>query len=153
VRTLVLAPRRQTLAQAGGVCCPAEQTEGEQKMTVALWVVQVLLAAVFLPAGVLHGFHYERARAQLQWPAAVPRGVMTFIGVSEILGAVGLILPAVTRNLPWLTPLAALGLASIMVLAIGFHFTRREYPNSAFNAVLLVLTAFVAYGRFAVAPL
>ncbi len=122
-------------------------------MTVALWVVQVLLAAVFLPAGVLHGFQYERARAQLKWPAAVPRGVMAFIGVSEILGAVGLILPAVARNLPWLTPLAALGLAIIMVLAIGFHITRREYPNSAFNAVLLVLAAFVAYGRFAVAPL
>jgi uncharacterized membrane protein len=77
-------------------------------MTIALWVVQALLAASFLPAGVLHGFQYERARAQLKWPAAVPRGLMTFIGVSEILGAVGLILPAVTGVLPWLTPMAAL---------------------------------------------
>jgi ABC-type transport system involved in cytochrome c biogenesis permease subunit len=59
----------------------------------------------------------------------------------------------VTRILPWLTPLAALGLAILMVLAIGFHCTRREYPNSVFNAVLLALAAFVAYGRFAVAPL
>jgi uncharacterized membrane protein len=122
-------------------------------MIVALWVVQVLLAASFLAAGVLHGFQYERARAQLKWPTAVPRGLMTFIGVSEILGAVGLILPAVTRILPWLTPLAALGLAIIMVLAIGFHVTRREYPNVVFNVVLLVLAAFVAYGRIAVAPL
>jgi uncharacterized membrane protein len=122
-------------------------------MAIALWVGQVLLAASFLPAGVLHGFQYERARAQLKWPAAVPRGLMTFIGVSEILGAVGLILPAVTGVLPWLTPLAALGLAILMVLAIGFHVTRREYPNVVFNAVLLALAAFVAYGRFAVAPL
>jgi uncharacterized membrane protein len=122
-------------------------------MIVALWVVQVLLAAGFLAAGVLHGFQYERARAQLKWPAAVPRGLMTFIGVSEILGAVGLILPGATRILPWLTPLAALGLAIIMVLAIGFHVTRREYPNIVFNMVLLVLAAFVAYGRLAVAPL
>jgi putative oxidoreductase len=122
-------------------------------MTIALRVVQALLAAFFLWAGVLHGFQYERARTQLKWPAAVPRNVMIFIGVSEILGAIGLILPALTRILPWLTPLAALGLALIMVLAIGFHLTRREYPNIAFTVVLLALAAFVAYGRFAVAPL
>jgi hypothetical protein len=64
--------RWQWLAEADGLCCPIEQTEGEKKMTIALWVVQVLLAASFLPAGV-HGFQYERARAQLKWPAAVPR--------------------------------------------------------------------------------
>ena len=122
-------------------------------MTVVLWVVQVLLAAMFLPAGVLHGFQYERARVQLKWPAAIPRNVMTFIGVSEILGAAGLILPALTRSLPWLTPLAAMGIAIMMVLAIGFHFTRREYPNIVVNVVLLALAAFVAYGRFVVAPL
>ena len=50
-------------------------------------------------------------------------------------------------------PLAAVGLALIMVLAIGFHLTRREYPNIAANVVLLALAAFVAYGRFVVAPL
>ncbi len=121
-------------------------------MNIILWIVQVLLAAVFLGAGVLHGFQYERAREQLKWPTAVPQGLMTFIGVSEILGAVGLILPALTGILPWLTPLAAAGLALMMLLASGFHAMRREYPNIAFNVILLALAAVVAYGRFLVAP-
>ena len=122
-------------------------------MNIALWVLQVLLAAAFLVAGVTHGFQQERAKAQMKWPAAVQPGVLTFIGVSEILGAVGVILPALTRILPWLTSLAAVGLAIVMLLAAGFHGMRREYSSILFNLVLLVLSAFVAYGRWVIAPL
>jgi DoxX-like family len=85
--------------------------------------------------------------------ADVPRGLVTFIGICEILGAIGVILPAVTGILPWLTPLAALGLAVIMLLASGFHAMRRGYPNIGVNLVLLALAAFVAYGRWMIAPL
>ncbi len=122
-------------------------------MNIVLWIVQVLLAIGFLMAGVMHGFQQERAKAQFKWPADVSPGLLTFIGICEILGAVGLILPALTGVLPWLTPLAALGLAVIMLLAIGFHAMRREYPNIVFNLILLVLAAFVAYGRWAIVPL
>ena len=76
----------------------------------------------------------------------------TFIGISELLGGLGLLLPAITGMLPWLTPLAAAALALVMLLAAGFHASRKEWSGIAFNTVLLVLAVFVAYGRFFVAP-
>ena len=123
------------------------------KMNIVLWIVQVLLAIAFLMAGVTHGFQQEKAKAQFKWPADVAPPVLTFIGSAEILGAIGLILPALTGILPWLTPLAALGLAVIMVLAVIFHLTRRENQAIVLNLVLLVLAAFVAYGRWVLVPL
>ena len=122
-------------------------------MNIALWIVQVLLAAAFIFAGVTKAFRYEYAHATLPWVKDVPRGLTTFIGVSELLGGLGLLLPALTGILPWLTPLAAAGLALIMLLAIGFHATRREWSAIGFNAVLLLLAVFVAYGRFVIVPL
>jgi uncharacterized membrane protein len=89
----------------------------------------------------------------MKWVGDVSHGLVTFIGVSELLGGIGLILPALSHILPWLTPLAAVGLAVVMVLASGFHATRREYSHIATNVVLFVLAAFVAYGRFVIAPL
>jgi hypothetical protein len=71
------------------------------------------------------------------------------IGVCEILGGIGVILPAATGILAGLTPLAATLLSVLMLLAAGFHFFRREFPNIIFNLVLFALAAFVAYGRFA----
>jgi len=84
---------------------------------------------------------------------AVPDNLLRFIGVSEILGGLGLILPAVTGIVPQLTAWAALGLSVIMLLAALFHLSRREYPSIVINLVLLALAAFVAYGRFVLAPL
>jgi uncharacterized membrane protein len=121
-------------------------------MNIVLWILQVLLAIAFLLAGVLHGFRQEQAKSQLKWPAALPPALLTFIGIAEILGAVGLILPELTSILPWLTPLAALGLATIMILAIGFHARRGEYRNIVFNLILFVLAAFVGYGRWVLSP-
>jgi uncharacterized membrane protein YphA (DoxX/SURF4 family) len=122
-------------------------------MNIALWIVQVLLAGMFLMAGVMKAFQYERAKASLPWVKDVPRGLVTFIGISELLGGLGLLLPALTGILPWLTSLAGAGLALIMILAIGFHASRREVPAIGFNLVLLALAAFVAYGRFLIVPL
>jgi hypothetical protein len=104
-------------------------------------------------AGITHGFQQERAKAQMKWPAALQPGLLTFIGVCEILGGVGVILPALSGILSWLTPLGAAGLALVMLLAAGFHVMRREYRNAVFNLVLLALCAFVAYGRWVIAPL
>lgn len=129
-------------------------------MNSALWIAQVVLMAAFVLAGVSH-LQYERTkermdertRQRLRWAEAVPPPLLTFIGICEILGALGLILPAVTGVLLVLTPLAATGLGVIMLLAILFHAVRREFPFIAINLVLLVLAAFVAYGRFVLAPL
>lgn len=122
-------------------------------MNVVLWVLQILLGLVFIAAGYNHAFRFEQIKSRMKWVNDVPRGLVTFIGVCEILGGIGVILPALTGILPWLSPLAAAGLALIMLLAAGFHLLRREYPNIVFNLVLLVLAAFVAYGRFVLQPL
>lgn len=122
-------------------------------MNIALWVVQVMLGAMFIFAGVTKAFRYEQAHASLPWVREVPRGLTTFIGVSELLGGIGLVLPALTGILPWLTPLAAAGLAVVMVLAAGYHVTRKEWSGIGFNTLLFVLALFVAYGRFVVVPL
>ena len=89
-------------------------------MNIVLWVLQVLLAVMFLMAGAMKTFQYERAKAQMKWVGDVSHGLVTFIGVSELLGGIGLILPALTRILPWLTPMAAVGLAAVMVLPAAF---------------------------------
>lgn len=122
-------------------------------MNTVLWIVQSLLAITFLMAGVLHGFLRETAKEILKWPAEAAPSLLIFIGVSEILGAVGLILPALTGILTWLTALAALGLVVILILAMLFHLRRGEYPNIGFNLILLALAAYVAYGRWVLVPL
>jgi uncharacterized membrane protein YphA (DoxX/SURF4 family) len=124
-------------------------------MNIVLWIVQIVLGLAFIALGYNHGFNVEKAKTQqgMQWMGALPRGLMTFIGVAEILGGLGLILPAATGILPWLTPLAGAALALVLLLAAIFHLPRREYPNIVFNLVLLALAAFVAYGRWFIAPL
>lgn len=117
-------------------------------LNLILWIVQALLAAMFLMAGVMKAFQYERAKASLPWVKDVSKGLVTFIGISELLGGLGLILPWLTGILPWLTPLAAAGLALIMIFAIVFHAGRRESSAIIFNLVLFALAAFVAYGRW-----
>ncbi len=118
-------------------------------MNIALWIVQGLLCAAFLMAGGMKIFAYEKYKKQSEEHAKgkgiIPRGLTTFIGIAELAGAIGLILPMATHTVPALTPLAALGLAIIMILAVVFHLRRKEPPAPA--AVLLVLSAFVAIGR------
>jgi putative oxidoreductase len=111
-------------------------------------IVQVLLAAAFLMAGLLKTFRYEQAKQQMGWVEAVPRGSVLFIGAVEILGAIGLVLPVLTRILPWLTPLAAVGLALDMFLAGGFHALRREYAHILPNLVPLALAVIIVFGRW-----
>jgi len=108
---------------------------------------------MFIMAGAMKAFQYERAKTSLPWVKDVPHGLTTFIGIVELLGGLGLLLPAISGILPWLTPLAGAGLALIMLLAVGFHVSRREGQAIGMTAVLLILAAFVAYGRFLIVPL
>ena len=121
-------------------------------MNAVLWVVQVLLALAFLGAGYDQAVLYHDAGRRMAWVAALPRKLAVTLGSLEMLGAVGLIVPAGTGVLPWLTPGAALGLALLMAAAVGFHATRREIPQMAFSGTFLVVAAFVALGRFVIAP-
>src|SRR5947207_2021195 len=123
-------------------------------MNIALWVVQILLALAFGMAGIMKVTQpIDRLEARMGWVKSVgPRGVR-LIGSLEILGAIGLILPAVTGILPWLTPLAATGLVFTMIGALITHGRRGEYSQIGINVVLLLLALFVAYGRFVIVPI
>lgn len=121
-------------------------------LDVGLWIVQALLAVVFLLAGAMHAFRYEAAKKSLPWVKDLPRGVVTLDGAAEILGALGVILPRLTGILPVLIPLAAAGLALIMVVAISLRARRKEYSAIGVTAILFLMAAFVAYGRWFLVP-
>lgn len=118
-------------------------------MNAVLWILQVFLAGIFLMDGYLKLFKPATLKVQGLNDVAL----ILFIGLSELLGAAGLILPALTRILPWLTPLAALGIALIMVLASRFHLKRNEAGAAGYTFFLLALSVFVAMGRCAFSPL
>jgi len=123
-------------------------------LRIALWVLQVLLALFFLMAGINHGIRpIEEAAKSSPWITGVPWGLARFIGFAELAGAVGLILPAVTRIEPWLTSLAAVGLAIIMGLAVPFHIMRGEANVIGMHVIVVALSMFVAWGRYRRAPI
>jgi predicted tellurium resistance membrane protein TerC len=118
-------------------------------MNVFLWILQIVLAAMFAMAGVVKSTQpKEKLAARLPWVEDYSAGTVRFIGVVELLAAIGLVAPAATGILPVLTPLAATGLAIVMVLAMNTHRRRREPGAIAFNAVLFAVAVVIAWGRF-----
>jgi uncharacterized membrane protein YphA (DoxX/SURF4 family) len=118
-------------------------------MNVFLWILQVVLALMFAMAGVQKATQpKDKLVTRLPWVADFSQGTVRFIGLAELAGALGLILPAATGIAPVLTPLAAVGLAVIMVLAAITHARRKEPGAIAFNAVLFVVAVVIAWGRF-----
>lgn len=122
-------------------------------MNIGLWIAQALLALVFMISGGFKVFFYQKSRERLPVAQVAPRGVITTIGTLEILGAIGVILPAATGILPWLTPAAAIGLALTMIGAMGFNVKNGNASHAPVNLVLLFLSIFVVVGRFVIAPL
>lgn len=119
-------------------------------MNIALWIVQGLLAAMFFMAGQMKAFTPAKVREnpQMTWAQDKTDGYIRFIGIAELLGAIGLILPLITGILPWLTVLAAIGLGLIQALAIfTVHVPKKEYQVIPVNIVLLALAVFIAFGR------
>jgi len=123
-------------------------------MNIALWISAWIAALGFLAAGVMK---VTRPKAQLQtsmgWVEDFSTSQVKVIGVLEILGAVGLILPGLTGIAPVLVPIAATGLALVMIGAAVVHVRRKEPQLIVVNLVLLLLMAFVAWGRFGPYPL
>jgi uncharacterized membrane protein YphA (DoxX/SURF4 family) len=119
-------------------------------MNVALWIAAGLLAAAFLAAGLMKATQpKEKLAANMAWVEDFSAGQVRAIGAVEVLGAIGLILPAVTMIAPVLVPLAATGLAITMVLAFVMHARRGEAKSSLpANLILFALAVFVAWGRF-----
>lgn len=123
-------------------------------MNITLWIIQGLVALGFLMAGAMKSFApIANLKKNMAWTGKVPAGLVRFIGVAELLGAIGLILPAATGILPWLTIAAGIGLVLVMILAAIYHASQREYSSIGVNVVLLLLAAFIVLGRVTLAPL
>lgn len=117
-------------------------------MRVTLWIFQTVLAAMFLAIGASKAFQStEDVIASTPVIAGFPGWLITVIGVVEMAGAVGLVLPAATRIAPVLTPLAAAGLALTMVAAALYHIAQGEYADITINLALLTPLAFLAWAR------
>ena len=119
-------------------------------LNITLWVLQVLLAVAFFAHGWIFLFP-SPAMAELMKP--IPYAFRMFLGVAEVLAAVGLTLPGLTRIQPWWVPCAAAGLMIVMIAATILHITRGEVSAAITTAVLLLLATFVAYMRWKVMPI
>jgi uncharacterized membrane protein YphA (DoxX/SURF4 family) len=118
-------------------------------MNIVLWIAQILLAAMYGMAGIMKTFQTAKAKEQLPWAKNRSDSFVRFVGTAELLGAFGLIFPMVTGIWPWLTPLAALGLVAIQVLAIFTeHLPKKEYNVIPINLVLIAISAFIMLGRW-----
>jgi uncharacterized membrane protein len=121
-------------------------------MNRALWIGQILLGVYFVAIGVMHFIIPDGLPDQMAWMYDLSTPLHVVSGVAEILGGLGLILPAVTGIRTELVPLAAGGLALVMVGAIVYHIGRSETQNIFFNVVLIAILGFIAYGRFRLHP-
>lgn len=119
-----------------------------KSLHIGLWVAQIALAFVFIMAGATKLFRpINDLVDMLPWVTDMPAAMVRFIGLSELLGGLGLILPAALRIKPVLTPYAAFGLVMVMILAIGFHISRGEASVIGMNFVFMALAIFIGWGR------
>jgi putative oxidoreductase len=123
-------------------------------MNLVLWIVQALLAVAYVIAGGMKAFRpLDTLSKSMAWVRAVPAGLVRFIGIAEVLGALGLILPMITNVAPWLTVAAAAGLILLQVCATVFHVSRQEARVVPGNVLLLLLALLVLIGRVVIVPI
>ena len=115
-------------------------------MNITLWILQVLLALAFLAHGIM--LLTPPPDIAVLMNAMLPRWFQVFLGVAEVLGAVGLTLPGLTRILPGLVFAAAVGIMIVLVSATALHLSRHELSSAATTFVLLLMATGVAYGRW-----
>lgn len=126
------------------------ESRTSKPLNISLWIVQSLLAAMFLMVGVMKSTQpVEQLGTMLPWVKDVPLALVRFIGIMEILAGAGLLLPSILKIKPVLTPIAASGIILIQVFAICFHISRGEAATALpMNVFLIALALFVAWGRF-----
>jgi uncharacterized membrane protein YphA (DoxX/SURF4 family) len=126
-------------------------------MNTVLWILQGLIAVMFAMTGfmklVKSKNELQNQGERMKWVESVSGRNLKFIGLLELLAALGLILPPLTGILIWLTPLAATGLALNMIAAMLLHIRRRDDAKAiSMNIMLMLLAGFIAYGRFVMEP-
>ncbi len=120
-------------------------------MNIVLWVLQVLLALAFLAHGLM--MLWPPPEIAVQMNASLARWFQVFLGIAEVLAAVGLTLPGLTRVMPFLVTWAAAGIIIVMVSATAYHLMRGEISAALTTLVLLAMATFVAYMRYRVLPI
>lgn len=120
-------------------------------MNKLLWLLQVLLALAFLAHGLM--LLFPPASIADQMNASMSREFQVFLGVAEVLAAVGMTLPGLTGIQPWWTQWAAMGIMIVMISATVFHVMRNEISSAATTLVLLIMAAYVGYMRWKVMPI
>jgi len=129
------------------------QQKSSKALHIALWVVQVVLAAGLIAGGFMKLFQpIETLAAMWPWAGEVPVALVKGTGIIDLLGALGIILPSLLRIQPKLTPIAAIGIVALMIAASIFHITRGEASQIGFNVFFAGLAAFVAWGRLKLLP-
>lgn len=132
---------------------PSVMTTGKP-LRIGLWIAQALVAAVFCAAGVVKlTTPIPELSAMMPWTGQYPATFVRAIGLIDLAGGLGILLPSLTRILPRLTVLAALCCVVLQVFAIVFHLSRGEAMAVPLNLVLLPLCAFVLWGRAKRAPI
>ncbi|MEX2279646.1 MAG: DoxX family protein [Acidimicrobiia bacterium] len=122
-------------------------------MNRLLWVLQIVFGLYFIGVGVAHFVVPDGLPAQMEWMYDLSDTLHTVSGIAEILGGLGLILPAVTRIRPELVSYAAFGLALVMVGAVVWHLGRGEPVQIALNVVNVAMLGFIGYGRMRLHPI
>lgn len=132
----------------------SSQTPRPKALHIALWVAQVVLALMFIMAGFMKlSQPIDQLSKSLPWVTQAPVALVRFIGIAELLGGIGLILPAALRIKPALSGWAGAGIALIMLFATVFHISRGEYKAIGMTIVIGLLALFVAWGRLKRAPI
>lgn len=129
------------------------QGKKSKAMHVALWVAQGLLFITLAMGAVMKFMPIEKIAAMMPWTGELPEITVRLLGVIDLLGVLGVVLPALLRWKPQLTVWAAIGIVLLMISATVFHVSRGEASVIGFNLFTLVMAVFVAWGRFKKAPI
>jgi len=122
--------------------------KSSKAMHISLWIAQIVLAVLLLSGFIMKFLPIEKISVMMPWTGQVPELVVRLLGIIDLLGAIGLILPALLRIKPQLTFWAALGIIALMICAIIFHVSRGEVSVIGINVFSIIIAGFIAWGRF-----
>ena len=131
-----------------------KRSQESSALNIVLWTAQVILGGLFLTLGILKSvWPVEQLAALMPWTADVLLNLVRFVGITETLGAVGLLAPSILRINPMITPLGATGIAVIMILSVPFHIYRGDGSQLGMNVLFLLMAVFIAWGRLIKVPI
>jgi hypothetical protein len=118
-------------------------------LNIGLWIAQVSLLGIYGAYGIYKTFLTAQAKEKMSWTKERTDNFIRFVGIAELLGALGVVLPMLTNILPWLTPLAAIGLSILQGFAIFTeHLPKKEYKFLPLNLYFMAMSIFVFIGRW-----